>query len=206
MLNKIWHLFFILLLSSASAFATTKGLNQIVTPDIQKSGEFSLSFQAQNPAIANPYEFQAELGINSFLEAAVFQGLNPAETIFNIEAALIQDEPYLLSAGFLGFSTNGAKAQPFLEAGYFKEHDKFMGGPIFTSQLEFVLGYAHDFNDRWRFDVDFQSGNENFWTVGVTYAINKYLEFNPAIYFSNSGTGVYAYGIVTYTFSSSEEK
>jgi hypothetical protein len=33
-------------LATASSFATTKGLNQIVTPDLQGEGDFSLSPQA----------------------------------------------------------------------------------------------------------------------------------------------------------------
>jgi hypothetical protein len=51
-----------------TAFATTKGLSQIVTPDLQKEGELSLSFQWQDKHIANPFEFQAELGVTKWLE------------------------------------------------------------------------------------------------------------------------------------------
>jgi len=55
----------------AAAAATTKGLSQIVTPDIQPEGQLSLSFQAQSKQIGNPYEFQGELGFTKWLEAAV---------------------------------------------------------------------------------------------------------------------------------------
>jgi hypothetical protein len=44
-----------------SALATTKGLSQIVTPDLQDEGDLSLSLQIQDKRIANPYELQAEL-------------------------------------------------------------------------------------------------------------------------------------------------
>jgi hypothetical protein len=44
----------------SSARATTKGLSQIVSPDLQGAGNLSLSFQAQSERIANPYELQAE--------------------------------------------------------------------------------------------------------------------------------------------------
>lgn len=43
------------------ANATTKGLSQIVTPDLQPAGDLSLTFQAQSLHIAEPYQLQAEL-------------------------------------------------------------------------------------------------------------------------------------------------
>jgi hypothetical protein len=43
------------LAAAHSSFATTKGLNQIVTPDLQPEGEFSLGLQIQDKRIANPY-------------------------------------------------------------------------------------------------------------------------------------------------------
>lgn len=52
----------LLVVSSISANATTKGLSQIVTPDLQPEGDVSLSLQWQDKRIANPYEFQVELG------------------------------------------------------------------------------------------------------------------------------------------------
>jgi hypothetical protein len=51
------------LAAAHASFATTKGLNQIVTPDPQEAGDFSLSFQAQSERIGNPYEIQSELGL-----------------------------------------------------------------------------------------------------------------------------------------------
>ena len=62
--------------------ATTKGLSQIVTPELQPAGQVSLSFQAQSKAIGNPYELQMELGVTRWLEVAVFQGISPNEQIF----------------------------------------------------------------------------------------------------------------------------
>ncbi|MGH7983967.1 MAG: hypothetical protein ACREFF_12590 [Candidatus Udaeobacter sp.] len=43
--------------------ATTKGLSQIVTPDLQQEGDLSLSLQIQDKRIANPYELQSERGL-----------------------------------------------------------------------------------------------------------------------------------------------
>jgi hypothetical protein len=37
-----------------SARGTTKGLSQIVTPDLQPEGDLSLSLQVQDKRIANP--------------------------------------------------------------------------------------------------------------------------------------------------------
>jgi hypothetical protein len=69
----------------SSARATTKGLSQIVTPDLQGPGDLSLSFQAQSERIANPYELQAEMGLTSWGEFAVFRGFKPDEWIFGTE-------------------------------------------------------------------------------------------------------------------------
>jgi len=38
-------------------FATTKGLSQIVTPDLQEEGDFSLSLQIKK--LATPMKFKA---------------------------------------------------------------------------------------------------------------------------------------------------
>src|SRR5260370_41179355 len=89
------------------AYATTKGLNQIITPDVQPEGDLSLSFQWQGKEIANPYEFQAELGITRGFEVAVFQGIKPSETIFGCEIALVQKDPWLLTAGCVATENEG---------------------------------------------------------------------------------------------------
>ena len=53
---------FAMLASGPRSFATTKGLSQIVTPDLEPQGDFSLSFQIQDKRIANPYQLQARAG------------------------------------------------------------------------------------------------------------------------------------------------
>ncbi len=58
----------VLLLSGSSSFATTKGLSQIVTPDLQGEGDLSLSLQIQDKRIANPYQLQAEMGLTKWAE------------------------------------------------------------------------------------------------------------------------------------------
>lgn len=183
--------------------ATTKGLSQIVTPDLQDPGDLSLSFQAQSERIANPYELQAEMGLTKWAEVAVFKGFEPNELIFGTEVGLLTKEPFLLSAGFVNWSPHShVDPQPFLEAGYYTEHDKMIGGLIHTDyKNEVILGYAHDFNKTWRAQVDFQSGKENSSTLGVTCNITRDVQVNPAIYFSNENTGrVMGYVVFTYTF------
>lgn len=185
------------------ARATTKGLSQIVTPDLEDPGDLSLSFQAQSKAIANPYELQAEMGLTKFAEVAVFKGFDPNEFIFGTEIGILTKEPYLLSIGFVNWSPHShVDPQPFIEAGYYTEHHKFIVGAIHAGyKNEAILGYAYDFNKTWRAQVDWQSGAENSWTLGATCNITRDLQVNPAIYFSNfHPERVMGYVVFTYTF------
>jgi hypothetical protein len=160
----------VLLLSDSSSFATTKGLSQIVTPDLQPEGDLSLSFQIQDKRIANPYQLQAELGLTKWAEVAVFRGFQPDEWIFGTEIGLFTKEPFLLSAGFVNWSPHlDVDPQPFIEAGYYTEHHKVIVGAIHAGyKNEAILGYAYDFNERWRLQFDWQSGSENSSTIGFT--------------------------------------
>jgi hypothetical protein len=186
-----------------SSFATTKGLSQIVTPDLQTAGDLSLSFQAQSERIGNPYELQAELGLTSWGEIAVFKGFDPNELIFGTELGLIQNEPWLLSIGAANWSPhNHVDPQPFIEAGYYTEHQKIIAGAIHVDfRHEALIGYAYDFNKTWRAQLDWQSGSGNSSTIGVTCNLTKDLQVNPAIYVTNdSPHHVLGYVVVTYTF------
>ena len=89
------------LLIAPSVFATTKGLSQIVTPDLQGPGDLSLSLQIQDERIANPYQLQAEMGLTKWAEFAVFRGFKPDEWILGTEIGLLTKEPWLLSVGFI---------------------------------------------------------------------------------------------------------
>jgi hypothetical protein len=187
----------------SEARATTKGLSQIVTPDLQAAGDFSLSFQAQSKRIANPFELQGEIGLTNWAEVAVFKGFKPNELIFATEFALIQKEPYLLSTGFVNWSPHShVDPQPYLEAGYCTEHNKFFGGAIHVGyRNEVILGYAYDFNKQWRTQIDFQSGSGNSTTLGFTWNITPDFQTNPAIYITNdSPHKILGYVVFTYTF------
>jgi hypothetical protein len=187
-----------------TARATTKGLSQIVTPDLQGPGELSLSFQAQSERIANPYELQAEMGLTKWAEVAVFRGFKPDDWIFGTEFGLLTKEPYLLSAGFVNWSPHShVDPQPYIEAGYYTEHHKFIVGAIHVDyRNEAILGYAYDFNKTWRAQVDFQSGSGNSSSVGVTCNITHNLQMNPALYVTNdSPHRLLGYVVFTYTFS-----
>ncbi len=193
----------VLMLLRSTAYPTTKGLSQIVTPDLQAPGDLSLSFQAQSERIANPYELQAELGLTNWAEFAVFQGFKPNEQIFGTEFGLLTKEPYLLSMGFINWSPHShVDPQPYLEAGYYTEHNKIIVGAIHAGyKNEAILGYAYDFNKTWRAQVDFQSGAENSTTFGFTWNITDDLQMNPAIYINNGpGHDIFGYVVFTYTF------
>jgi len=186
-----------------SARATTKGLSQIVTPDLQDEGDFSLSLQFQDKRIANPYQLQAEMGVTKWAEFAVFRGFDPDEWIFGTEFGLLTKEPYLLSVGFVNWSPHlHVDPQPYIEAGYYTEHHKIIAGAIHAGyKNEVILGYAYDFNKTWRVQVDFQSGKENSSTLGFTCNITRDLQCNPAIYFSNDDPSrIMGYVVFTYTF------
>jgi len=192
-----------------ASFATTKGLNQIVTPDLQREGDLSLSFQAQDERIGNPYEIQSELGLTKWAEIAVFKGFKPNELIFGTELGLLQREPYLLSVGFVNWSPHShVDPQPFIEAGYYTKHNKLIVGATHVDyRNEVILGYAYDFNETWRAQVDFQSGSGNSSTIGFTCNLTRDLQVNPAIYVTNdSPHHVLGYVVLNYTFHLWREK
>ena len=194
---------FAILCGAPSSLATTKGLSQIVTPDLQAEGDLSLSLQIQDKRIANPYQLQAELGLTKWAEVAVFRGFQPDEWILGTEIGLLTKEPYLLSVGFVNWSPHlDVDPQPYIEAGYYTEHHKFIVGAIHAGyKNEAILGYAYDFNERWRVQVDWQSGSENSSTIGFTCNVTRDFQFNPAIYFSNDDPRrLMGYVVFTYTF------
>ena len=189
--------------SGSSSFATTKGLSQIVTPDLQPEGDLSVSLQIQDKRISNPYELQAELGLTKWGEVAVFRGFQPDEWILGTEIGLLTKEPYLLSVGFINWSPHlGVDPQPYIEAGYYTEHHKVIVGAIHAGyKNEAILGYAYDFNETWRVQVDFQSGSENSSTIGFTCNVTPNFQFNPALYVSNGPKhDLFGYIVFTYTF------
>ena len=174
-----------------------------MTPDLQDPGDLSLSLQIQDRRIANPYELQAEMGLTKWAEFAVFRGFDPDDWIFGTEFGLLTKEPYLLSVGFVNWSPHlDVDPQPYIEAGYYTEHNKFIVGGIHAGyKNEAILGYAYDFNKTWRVQVDWQSGSENSSTIGFTCNLTRDFQCNPAIYFSNDDPGrVMGYVVFTYTF------
>jgi hypothetical protein len=182
------------------ANATTKGLNQIVTPDIQTMGQLSISMQGQASAIGNSEELQYELGITKNFEVAVFQGFNPGETMIHTELGIIQTKSFLLSTGILDIE-NGMTAQPFIEAGYYYDNGK--GALIAGAQYQSpgyvaVLGADYQISPRLLVAVDYLGGSVNFLTAGITYSLTPELSFNPALYIGNADHGIYGYGVLTY--------
>jgi len=200
---RVFFFLFLFLEIAEPSFATTKGLSEIITPDLQAEGDLSLSFQAQDKRIGNPYQFQAEMGFSKWAEAAVFKGFRPNELIFGAEFGLLTKEPWLLSTGFANWSPHShIDPQPYLEAGYYTEHHKFIVGAIHAGyRNEAILGYAYDFNKQWRAQVDFQSGSGNSVAFGCTWNITPNFQTNPAIYVTNDKPhNVLGYVVFTYTF------
>jgi hypothetical protein len=196
-------LLLICLANIPSAMATTKGLSQIVTPELQPEGNLSLSLQIQDKRIANPYELQAELGLTKWGEVAVFRGFQPDDWIFATEIGLLTKEPYLLSVGFLNWSPHlNVDPQPFIEAGYYTEHHKVIAGALHAGyKNEAILGYAYDFNQTWRVQLDWISGSENSSTIGFTCNVTRDFQFNPALYVNNGPKhDLFGYIVFTYTF------
>ncbi|MDQ2799877.1 MAG: hypothetical protein M3Y13_09560 [Armatimonadota bacterium] len=201
---------------AAPTWATTKGLNQIVTPDVQSFGILSLSAQQQDPNIANRYEVQAELGLTSRLEVAFFQGYSPPEQVANAEYGILQNspkQPYLLSVGFFNWTTKGSAPQPYIEGGYYKGNTELMLGAarVVTEQTDVagfvqnnhqyqaILGVGYRIHPRVLLQLDYQSGTANSTTAGFTYNITPQLQFNPAVYVSNAtGHKVWGYAVLTW--------
>ena len=176
-----------LVTAAPPARATTKGLNQIVTPDLQPAGVLSVSVQAQDARIANPAELQVELGLTKWAEVAVFQGFRPREEIFGAEVGLWQDGPQLLTAGAVGWSSRGGGAAPVLEYGYYAGRDHVIVGAIRSGgRVEGILGFSHQVTDRLMFSADYQSGPGNAATIGLTVNLTPNLQLNPAVYVANS--------------------
>jgi len=183
-----------------SGHATTKGLNQIVTPDIQPLGIFSTSFQVQNAAIGNGEQLQLELGITRSFEVAMFQGFQPGQSVFNWELGFVQSKSLLVSTGMLGIG-NGLKPQPFLEAGYYVGRVFGIAGVERQDSVDqAVLGFGYQYTPKALITFDYISGNDNFATAGVTFTLTPNLSFNPALYVTNSSPHrVYPYGVLSWS-------
>jgi hypothetical protein len=199
------------LVPASSAFATTKGLNQIVTPDVQPTGQLSISYQYQDPQIGNQNEIQAELGVSKEFEVALFQGFSPPQEIFNAELGIVDKRPWLLSTGFTGWTSSGVGPQPFLEGGYYKGKEELILGAVDSEvsndsgsglhrELQSILGVAYQIGPRLQGQIDYQAGAGNSSTVGVTYAVTPTLSFNPAIYVSNAAPhNVLGYAVLSWS-------
>lgn len=167
--------------------ATTKGLNQIVTPDIQTEGLLSISGQVQDSRIGNSQEAQFELGLTPRLEVAYAQGLKPTDEIFGAELNLVQKGPHLLSVGAVNWSARGGGASPVAEYGYYAGNDHLIAGVIRSNRrTEGILGYARQVSERLQLAFDYQSGPENSVTAGFTYNLTPDLQVNPALYVANT--------------------
>lgn len=181
------------------AYSTTKGLNQIVTPDIQPRGALSLSVQGQDSAIGNPEQLQLELGITKTFEVALFRGFSPGETAVAAELGIIRRKPFLVSAGVLGIE-DGLKPQPFIEGGYYRGKGFLVGGIQQQEGIDVaMLGAGYQVTSRVMASVDHLGGSANFTTAGITLTLTPTVSFNPAIYVTNSKPRrTFGYGVLSW--------
>jgi hypothetical protein len=193
----------VVLLSACSSFATTQGLNQIATPDLQPEGTLALTFNLEERKIGNPYQIQAEIGLTKWLELDIFHGFKPNDSTIETEIGLLARGPYLFSVGFLNWSPhNRVNPQPFAVAGYYSNRHEFVAGATHTDfRNEALLGYAYDFNETWRLQIDWQSGSGNSSTIGIVCNITRDLQVSSAIFVTNNTPHeVLGYASFTYTF------
>jgi len=191
------------LLSASSSFGTTQGLNQIATPDVQPQGTLGLSFYMEDRKIGNPYQVQAGMGLTKWLEIDIFQGFKPNDSVIETEIGLLSKEPYLFSIGFLNWSPHShIDPQPFAVAGYYYGRHEFVAGATHADfRNEALLGYAYDFNETWRLQVDWQSGSGNSSTIGIVWNVTRDFQASSAIFVTNNSPyEVLWYISFTYTF------
>lgn len=189
----------IILFAVIPVFATTKGLNQIVTPDIQPVGILSTSVQVQDPMLGNSKQLQLELGLTNRLEVAASRGFSPGETSFGVEYGLVQSKSILVSTGILGIE-QGKQAQPFLEAGYY--HGKgfgVVGVEQIDSKAHGMFGIGYQQTPTLFMAVDYVTGAEGYAAAGVTLALTQHLSLSPGIYVTNdSSHKAYGYAVLTW--------
>jgi len=188
---------------ASSSLATTQGLNQIATPDVQAKGTLAFSLDLQDRKIGNPYQVQAEMGLTKLLEIDIFQGFKPNDSVIETEIGLLSKEPFLFSIGFLNWSPHRhADPQPFAVAGYYYGRHEFVAGATHADfRNEALLGYAYDFNETWRLQVDWQSGSGNASTIGIVCNLTRDFQVSSAIFLTNdSPHEVLGYVSLTYTF------
>jgi hypothetical protein len=197
------------LLSASSSFATTQGLNQIATPDVQPEGTVALSFNLEERKIGSPYQIQTEMGLTKWLEVDIFHGFKPNDTVIETEIGLLAKGPYLFSIGFLNWSPHSdVDPQPFAVAGYYFGRHQFVAGAMHADfRNEALLGYAYDFNETWRLQIDWQSGSGNSSTIGIVCNITRDFQASSAIFVTNNSPHeVLGYVSFTYTFHIWDDK
>ncbi len=189
-------------MSALAAHATTKGLNQIVTPDIQPAGVLSISAQAQHPGIGNSQEIQLELGLTPRTEISFFQGFDPREEIVGAELNLLQRGPHLISVGAVNWSSRGGGAQPLVEYGFYSGPDHIIAGAIYAQhRTEAILGYSRQLTEKLQLSADYQSGDANAATLGFTINLTPDLQVNPAVYFTNASPHhAFGYAVVSWNW------
>ena len=192
----------LLALAQASS-ATVQGLNQIPTPDVQKPGALSISYQQADPELGNRYQAQFDLGVTPRLELAAYRFFSPPNNVFGAEYGIIQRRDILLSVGFTHYTTKGYPPNPFLEAGSHTGRTYVVAGVGYETskdptllgaqagfrrlrQTQAIFGASYHFSKRFQLAADYQAGPTNYATGGFFYNITPQVQINPSLFFSNA--------------------
>jgi hypothetical protein len=176
------------LAAAGAACASIEGCNQVVTPDLQPVGLLSLNFQQEHRAIGSPTIMQAEIGVTKYLDLCLTRDFTPNQWSLGFETGW-QHGPHLFAAGFQNWACGpgGSVApQPFAEYGYASHaHEAAAGATWVSGRAETILAYTYQASPTWQFLTDWQSGSENFATLGVAYAFTPHLSLSPALWREN---------------------
>ena len=74
-----------------------------------------------------------------------------------------------------------------------------IGAAQVGKQTQLILGWADQATPKLKLQIDYQAGSGNAATAGFTVSLTPALQFNPAVYVSNSSShAVYGYAVLTW--------
>jgi hypothetical protein len=159
-----------------------------MTPDLQPVGLLSLNYQQEHPALGSPCLMQAEIGVTRYLDVNFTHDFTLRDWSVGVMTGL-QSGPHLFAAGVAnwGWGPGAGRPQPFFEYGYSSgPHHAEVGEIWVKGRGETLLGYAYDATPDLQLLADWQSGADNYSTLGVSYAFTPSLSLSPALWHENA--------------------